>query len=136
MSSQQFKTDLRSALLSNAPLFALLGNNLFSGLAPQQQGFPYMTYAVVSAVDSYSHEGIVNTPFARLQFDVFAETVDEVGMITDVFKDAINDTVMGRDHGTTRFAGCFLSGDAELFDPAIGSYRRSVDFRFNYNRVV
>ena len=126
------KTALRAALLSDVGLYALIEENLYNGHAPQQTEAPYITSFTVSSGDKYDHGGSSSVSRMRVQFNMHGNTADDVGTIRDALVAAVNTNVMGKTVGGVVFGLCPRQTDVDVFNSNIKTYRRVVDFIFNY----
>ena len=132
MKTQSLKASVRSGALLSNELTALIGNRLYTGLAPANSATPYIVMSIVGNREVYGQEGSSGVETTRFQFDIHGATIDSVGETRDALVESLNTHCVKSTIGEVDFSNARLLSDVELFDKNVRTFRRAVDFTFSY----
>jgi hypothetical protein len=134
---------LRYLLTTSTPVSALIASRIFPNAASELAVFPYVTYSLIA----HQREGHLLGPsglvFRRYQFDIFAKTNAEVGLIIDAIRNRLDGYVglvtIGAD--SLRLQNVELldqsDGYVESTDGSdTGIFKRSIDFRVSLGETI
>lgn len=86
-SLRQFRKDLRTYLIADTTVNALIGTRLYSVRGKQEDAKPYVVMQIIDGRDELTHSGPVQLPEYRVQFSIYGTTSDS----NDAVRDAIHD---------------------------------------------
>lgn len=129
---------IRSRLLTSAALVALIGDRISPSLSSEIDDLPRVVYTLIAADPQIHMGGASGLTFSRIQFDVFAATVESAWAVRDAIRDRIHGfrgTIT--DGAESRFFGVIYLEDEQdqPTDPTDGTdvpiFGRSLDFFFS-----
>lgn len=115
--------DLRTILLADPDVAALIGTRVYPGVLPQNPTMPAVTYTVVSGVSGVTTDGPDRLANPRVQVDCWGGDYIEM---YNTFK-AVRNRLLG--YSGLNIQGIFLVGRRDLYDNEAQLYRRSGDFQ-------
>lgn len=118
------ETDLRSELLGDAPLVALIGGRLFPSLAPQGADRPYITFERTSTSRPTSFAGAVALAEPRIVYTVHAASRDICRQIVDRLV-AVLQVFRGL-AGSTQIRRAVVDGESDSITPPTGGNEEPV----------
>lgn len=83
MSLKSPEAVLRSALVANASVAALVGTRVFPVLAPTTAALPFATYRRSGVLRQHSLAGPIGVPNVSMTLDIYAETYEAVRDLAD-----------------------------------------------------
>jgi hypothetical protein len=119
------EADLRTYLLAQPAVTALIGARLFPLRLPQGAAFPALTYQRVAGGEDVTHQGRSGLGRARMQLDCWAATYGQAIALADAVKDAL--VGYRGAMGATPFAAGRLANEIDLDEPDLNVYRRMVE---------
>lgn len=120
---------LRTRLLDNPAISALVGNRIAWVQRPQSQVLPAITLHKVSPGRSYSHDGAIGLQCPSIQFDIWSLSVSQAKTIRDAVIAVMEaqETVSG-----VRFGMSFLDSERDIAPEDVQGidavHRVSMDF--------
>ena len=131
---------VRSRLLSQADLVALVGDRVRPSMAAQSDELPYCVYSLVSETPVDHLTGYANLSNALIQVDVFTHYYQEAKAVAKQVKAAfraLRNTQIVSGAVTTDIRSAAIVGSRESVDAANDAsdehvYRVSVDLSINY----
>jgi len=117
--------DLRTDLLADADLAAIIGTR--TAPAPLGQGatLPAMTFSVISRAREYEHEGYADLQRIRVQFDCWSTTNDD-GESGVYQAQTLADALIAAIEGLTAWKAT-IDSDIPEYEPETRYHRRIVD---------
>ncbi len=111
---------LRSYLLAQPAIAALIGERVYPLVLPQGAALPAITYQRISSVRESSHEGPSGLAHPRFQLNCWSGTYAGARAMADAVRPSVN---------ATRSLGqaTFLVDDHDDYDPETGLYRVILD---------
>lgn len=132
---------VRTILVNDATVSALVSTRVYSDSLPQQVALPAITYTVVTATPNETLTAIANVSTARIQVDCFDDTRGDANTLADGVRlalEMVNHTLTG-----SQFVNAIhmVSGPSDSSDiPEVGSDRRRyismMDFRVTYRTTT
>ena len=125
---------IRSHLLAQSALVALIGQKLYYVTAPQTVDDPYVVFFKVSAVPEYSLTGHSKLINARFQFSIFASTYLMTKQIAAQIQLALQDKcnqVIGGVGGVN--VSVQFEDEQDLFEAESGLFHCPVEYFIQYN---
>ena len=125
---------IRSHLLAQAGLTALIADKLYYVTAPQNVAAPYVVFFKVSAVPVYSLSGESRLVNARFQFSIFAGSYLETKQIAAQIQLALQDKcnqVIGGAGGVN--VSVQFENEQDLYVPDPGLFHCPVEYFIQYN---
>jgi len=123
---------IRSHLLAQSALVALIGQKLYYVTAPQTVDDPYVVFFKVSAVPEYSLTGHSKLINARFQFSIFANTylmTKQIGaQIQLALQDKCNQVIGGGVNVSVQF-----ENEQDLYEAESGLFHCPVEYFIQYN---
>jgi hypothetical protein len=117
---------LRTFLLADATVAALVGTRMSPQPLPQGSALPALTYTLVNYEQPVSHNGTSGLEHHTIQIDCWgADTGAAVALFTAVRKRLRGYTGLV---GTVRAQGIFLAQARDLYDDETKAHRRIADF--------
>lgn len=113
---------VRSILVANVAVAALVGTRVYPGILPQDPTYPAVVLNVINAMDPVTHDGDAGLVDGMLQVDCYAETYAGMAGLYDAVKAALNGYSVGN------VQGIFLVRTRDLYDNDAPVYRRSADY--------
>lgn len=124
------ESDLRSLLLANPTLTALVGNKIYWDEIPQTTKRPAIVMYLVSGLAGYHAQGADGLNTTRVQFDCQSLVVSEKWAIARALEDALSG--FRGIQGDTQFQGMFKSLERDKAErpatPAATFFVRQLDF--------
>lgn len=137
-----FLGDLRSYLAGRPAVFALVGQNIFAGNAPQgtSRTGPHIIYHQILGPRDYHLTGASGVVDSQYQFSCFGNSAVQAQQVAKTIRDAFNglaNTTMG----DSTIHWCAIEGEQEIpSDPKDGSdswtYQVAVDVQITYEESV
>jgi len=132
------ETALRTALLSDPAVLALVGNRIYPSKIPQANTWsgPAITYQRISKVSDVDLEGNVGPEQIRVQLDCWDVTWTGMRSLAEAVQHKANG-FSGPIPQKLSLNGVFLAGgDTDLFEPEVGPggegiYRNQADYRIH-----
>lgn len=123
-----FLDDIFTFIQTQAPITALVGENVHPVKLPQTPGLPAVVFQKISRPRIYSHDGDSGLGNARYQFSAWAETLASAEAIRQALIDSFSgfNGVMG----DTSRANSFILNEQDDEEPETGLYRQMVDIEF------
>lgn len=126
---------LRSHLVTDAGLAALVGDRVYPIKTPQRPTLPAVVYFRVSGVRTYEQQGPAALCSARFQFDVVARTYAEARGVGEQLRLAMDrgpfPRVLGGAGGVTVY-GAFMEGDGDGYEDELEAYVYSADYAIDH----
>ena len=126
--------DIRTFLLADVTLAALIGTRLYPLILPQDPTVPAITFQWISGQRAHAADGAVGLASPRVQFDCWAETYLDVEATFEALRKRL-DGFQGA-AGTSRIQGAFFETERDSYDDKVRLYGRSVDFFVWYEEAV
>lgn len=108
--------DIISALGASGGLLSLISNRAYPVKLPQNPVLPAVTYQIISAVPTYSHDGDSNLDFTRVQFTVWATTFSGLKSVEEQLRTTLRSLPGGR-----------VSNKTDGYEPTTQTYQRTID---------
>lgn len=118
--------DLRSFILGDSTVAALIGTRFYPDLLPQNAQFPAVSYNLVSETYGHVMRGPNVVSSARVQIDSWAETKEEAEAVSSAIHARL-DAYQGA-MGTSVVQGVFAADGRDWIEPSEAIYRRSRDY--------
>lgn len=123
---------LRTLVLADAGMSALIGERMYPDVLPQGATFPAIRFFEVSLTPLYQHDGDANLDTSRYQFDCYAANrpaAKDVAMVLrtilgglkKVYRDGVN------------FQAGFLVNSLSGYDDALNAWRVTQDYQLSYS---
>ena len=125
--------DLRSYILADSGVSALIGTRFRLGLIPQNATYPYCRYSLVSEIIENTHSDVADKTFNRdiVQIDVFGKSAVGVLAVKDALRDALNSKSFIKDD--TNFGYIELDNSSSDYEPDTELFRQTISFRINWS---
>lgn len=104
---------IRSALVSNAGVAAIIGSKVYPVLAPASAGLPFLTWRRISVQRQQGLSGPIGMPSVLLSVDLFAETYEGVRELADAVRLCLDG--WGGTTNNVRVANVSLTNEADGF---------------------
>lgn len=104
---------VRSTLVGNAGVAAIIGSKVYPVLAPASAALPFVTWRRIGVQRQQSLSGPVGMPTVLLSVDVFAETYEGVRDLADAVRVCLDG--WGGTVDTVRVANVSLTNEADGF---------------------
>lgn len=126
-------TGLRTLLLGDSNITAIIGTRLYPIQLPQKPTLPALTYFRVSGEEQASNSGSQDYGWARFQIDAWAETFNEAETLANLVKERLHGfsgTVSNSDSPPLSwvFQGIFAMTMRDFYEPEPKQYRVSRDY--------
>lgn len=125
---------IRTELINNADILALIDTRLEYGILPQDEAGPYVVITKISAPRDHTHDGASGLVNARIQFSIFAATYLLLKQIAAAIQSVLQGykgTMGGA--GGVPVNGCFYDNEVDLgFEPQTNLYQLAVDYKIWY----
>ena len=127
------KTELHNYLSGYAGLSALVDDNIYPDIAPENSPLPYVIFQIVSADHIRSMTAASDFVARRVQFDVYGSTALSVENVFDQLRGALEAKrgTIGSENLVVLSSGIDTERD-DYVDPIDGSqtgkHRRTIDF--------
>ena len=117
--------DLRTYLLAQAPVSALIGTRIFPLRLPQGVTLPAVTYQRISGVPVISHDGASDLARARIQVDCWAASYAAMAGLAMAIRTALSGYrgPMGNNGATA----ARVINQIDLSEPEPALWRRMID---------
>jgi hypothetical protein len=110
-----FVTDLRSSLVADAGVSAIVSNRVYPVKYPLETTYPAIHYFVVSDVPVFSTDGTEDGFRARVQFSLRAKTYFEGTGSLDALRTAVRTWARGRTDITLNWASEIYEIEAKVY---------------------
>lgn len=104
---------IRSALVADAAVTAIIGSKVYPVLAPATADLPFVTWRRISVQRQQSLAGPIGMPTVLLSVDLFAETYEGVRELADAVRKCLDG--WGGTVDTVRVANVSLTNEADGF---------------------
>lgn len=104
---------IRSALVANAGVSAIIGSKVFPVLAPASASLPFLTWRRISVQRQQGLSGPIGMPSVLLSVDLFAETYEAVRELADAVRLCLDG--WGGTTNNVRVANVSLTNEADGF---------------------
>lgn len=104
---------IRSALVANAGVSAIIGSKVFPVLAPASADLPFVTWRRISVQRQQGLSGPIGMPSVLLSVDLFAETYEAVRELADAVRLCLDG--WGGTTNNVRVANVSLTNEADGF---------------------
>jgi hypothetical protein len=136
--------DLRTFLLADSALAALIGTRLHPLRLPQNPTLPAMTYQWVSGERAHALDGAVGLSSPRVQFDCWAGTYLQAEAVFEAFRKRLDGFRGDIGSTPTKVQGAFFESERDMYEDSadagtgsgVGMYRRSADFFINFEEAT
>lgn len=121
---------LRTHLLADVGLAALIGTRVHPLILPQGSVFPALTYQQISDLPGHTLGGPVDLHRIRMQIDVWASTYLSMEAVSAALRTAL-DGYRGQWGGSPPdivVQGAFLQTERDLYEAEPTVFRRSADY--------
>ena len=118
------ESDLRTYLLAQAGLTALVGTRVYAVHLPQKPDYPNVVYSVIAHDPNATMDAAGTLHRDRFQFDVRAHGFEELLSVENQLVTALNSAVR-RVNG---FVCIHLSTEDMPYEPNVEAFRRVIDF--------
>lgn len=116
-------TELRTYILADTVIAALVGTRMYPQVLPQNPTYPAITYTLIGGAGSVvTHDGPAGLENVSLQIDCWAQTQLTAAALAERVRTRINGYTGGA------FQGIFLARKRDGYDNDAMAYRRSADF--------
>jgi hypothetical protein len=124
---------LRTRILGDAGISALIGTRIFPLILPQATSFPALTYQRISGERMHSHDGPSGLAGPRIQIDTWATSYIGAKQLADLIRqriDGFKGTV-----GSDEIEGIFMDTEREFYEDGdlLKLFRVSMDFFVYYD---
>lgn len=124
--------DLRTEVLADAGISALIGTRYYPGVLPQKPTYPAVVAQVVSNVDEPTLDGVANIVRARVQINAWAETYASARSVVDSVR-ALLDGTTGTWSGT-KVGSVRVENEIDTYGEETSIYGRQIDLMILYHR--
>jgi hypothetical protein len=134
-SIRQFRKDLRTYLLVDATILALLDTRLYSVRGDQKITETYAVMEIVDGRDTLAHDGACNLEDMRVQFTIVASTSDATDAVRDAFYNRLHPVggLNGVIGASTKIGFCILDNEIDQNSSTSGDIIKIIDFRLKLN---
>ena len=129
--------NLKSELYSY--LANVLHDRIYPDIAPDGATKPYLTYQIISANHRHYMGGSVGYTTRRVQFDIYADTSEEVDTQFEELRDQLDGYIGAM--GNLQILSIFLEDERDGFvsptdSSQIAKHRRIVDFMITHRTTI
>ena len=117
---------LRTLLLADSAISALIGTRMHGVILPQKPTMPAIVMTDITAKDEYDTEGATDLSWGRFQFDSWAETLAGARTLGKAVKNKLSG--FSGTAGSETISGAFINNKQDLYDPETKNHRMSMDF--------
>ena|SRR4026207_1493356 len=117
---------LRSFLLADVNISAVVADRVFPLVLPQGQTQPSIVYSRISGIGDHTTSGPSGLARPRFQIDAYAQSADDADALALMIKSAL-DGFAGL-MGTITVQGVFYETERDDFYPEINMHRASRDY--------
>lgn len=126
---------LRTFLLADEALSALVGTRIYPDEVPQGGTFPALRYLQVSLLADYTHDGDANLDMTRYQFDCYAPNRPQANQVATVLRTALSRLQKTRIDDIC-FQSVFMVNALSGYDDGFNQWRMVRDFEIVYKAVT
>ena len=141
MSQLSMRQNLRSLMIADATLFALVAERVYATLAARSAALPFVVVSVAGGSRNYHHGGADIGRQTRLSFDIHGETPTECEQVGDALE-ALLSGYINTTSGDTHFGAIFFAGEYDAHSPDLatddnsGVFRKVVDYRVDWQTAA
>lgn len=139
-SIEHVMTAVRDILLNADAVTEILGNKVFSHMAPQgaEYNLPYITYSMIDDVPEQHLLGTANLSYTRIQVDCWSTRYAEVNRLADKTREAL--TGFSGVQGGIKIQRVAIESSTARFEKpesgkGVGIYNVSMDFTIGSNGI-
>jgi len=119
---------IRTYLLSDSGIAALLGTRVYPTILPQAPTFPAMTYQQITSQTLHTLDGPVALDRVLIQFDIYALTRLEVSAVGAALRAFFNGASGSTGSPGVQISGAFLEMERDFYESEPLLYRRVCDY--------
>lgn len=129
---------LRTLILSNGQIAAIVGTRVYPVLLPQGVTADSIVYNRITESESYRYVGPSGLVIARIQIDAWSQSVGQANALGDLIKEHIGGFSGQLAYGSSspsdyvNVQGIFLINGDEDYDSVAALYRRRRDYNIVY----
>jgi hypothetical protein len=121
-----FESSLRTYLIAQPAISALIGTRFYPMYLPQGGTLPAITYQAITGSEGNTYEGASGLAQARIQFDLWATTKAQTLALAKALRDALATVTAG-------WMGAERINDMDAPEPEVSIWHRIVEYRFWYD---
>ena len=126
---------LRSLLLGDAAVAALVGTNVFPIRMPQGTKVASLVYTRISGDTDYKMEGPTGYARSRMQVDAWAPTADAATTLANKAKDCLSGFTGAVGNPSVFIQGAFCADEREQYDDIVQLYGVSRDWFIHFEEL-
>jgi len=127
------EADVRTFLLAQSAVSALIGTRMYPLRLPQGVTFPALTYQRISGSEDVTHSG-AGPARAGMQFDCWGQTQSSVLALASAVRSALSGHRSGM--GDSPLVNAFVVNVLDLPEPDIPLWRRMIEVSFLYDETI